>query len=75
MSNASRREFLKSSGMVILAGAGGAFLSPEQYLLAKGIDPTRVSIVSYGSDHPVCWEKTTQCRAKNRRADVVVKKP
>src|SRR4051812_5151940 len=37
MSNASRREFLKSSGMVILAGAGGAFLTPEQYLLAKGV--------------------------------------
>src|SRR4051812_29132038 len=35
MSNASRREFLKSSGMVILAGAGGAFLTPEQYLFAK----------------------------------------
>ena len=50
-------------------------ISIKQYLLAKGIDPTRMSIVSYGSDHPVCWEKTTQCRAKNRRADVVVKKP
>src|SRR4051812_6809633 len=35
MSNTSRREFLKSSGLVILAGAGGAFLTPEQYLFAK----------------------------------------
>jgi peptidoglycan-associated lipoprotein len=46
-----------------------------RYLVAKGIDPTRVTIVSYGSDHPVCWEKTDACRAKNRRADVVVKRP
>ncbi len=35
MNNASRREFLKSSGMVILAGAGGAFLSPGQFLAAQ----------------------------------------
>lgn len=35
MSNSSRREFLKSSGMVILAGAGGAFFTPEQFLLAQ----------------------------------------
>jgi peptidoglycan-associated lipoprotein len=46
-----------------------------RYLVAKGIDPTRITIVSYGSDHPVCWEKTETCRAKNRRADVVVKRP
>ena len=37
--------------------------SIKQYLIAKGIEPNRVSIVSYGSDHPVCWEKTTECRA------------
>jgi peptidoglycan-associated lipoprotein len=49
--------------------------SIKQYLIAKGIDSTRMSIVSYGSDHPVCWEKTTECRAKNRRADLVVKRP
>jgi outer membrane protein OmpA-like peptidoglycan-associated protein len=50
-------------------------VSIKQYLLAKGIESTRMSIVSYGSDHPVCWEKTTECRAKNRRADLVVKRP
>jgi peptidoglycan-associated lipoprotein len=49
--------------------------SIKQYLIAKGIESTRVSIVSYGSEHPVCWEKTTECRAKNRRADLVVKRP
>jgi uncharacterized protein (DUF1501 family) len=36
MSNsASRREFLKSSGLVIMAGAGGAFFTPEQFLMAQ----------------------------------------
>jgi peptidoglycan-associated lipoprotein len=50
-------------------------VSIKQYLIAKGIDSTRVSIVSYGSDHPICWEKTTECRAKNRRADLVVRRP
>src|SRR3982751_2537012 len=35
MSNTSRREFLKSSGMVILAGAGGFFMTPEQFLAAQ----------------------------------------
>ena len=34
MSNASRREFLKSSGMVILAGSGG-FFTAEQFLHAQ----------------------------------------
>ena len=34
MSNASRREFLKSSGMVILAGSGG-FFTAEQFLAAQ----------------------------------------
>ena len=46
-----------------------------QYLVSRGLEPVRVSIISYGSDHPVCWEKTTECRAKNRRADLVVKRP
>jgi uncharacterized protein (DUF1501 family) len=35
MNSASRREFLKSSGMVILAGAAGAFMTPEQFLMAQ----------------------------------------
>jgi uncharacterized protein (DUF1501 family) len=48
MSNASRREFLKSSGMVIMAGAGGAFLTPEQYLLAK--DTTGIPGAGYVND-------------------------
>jgi peptidoglycan-associated lipoprotein len=46
-----------------------------RYLVSRGLEPTRVSIVSYGSEHPVCAEKTDSCRAKNRRADLLVKQP
>lgn len=45
-----------------------------RYLVSKGLEPARVSIVSYGSDQPVCAEKTEACRAKNRRADLLVKR-
>ena len=44
-----------------------------RYLVTKGLDPARISIVSYGSDRPVCAEKTTTCRAHNRRAHFLVK--
>jgi outer membrane protein OmpA-like peptidoglycan-associated protein len=44
-----------------------------RYLVSRGLEPVRVSIISYGSDHPVCAEKTDSCRAKNRRADLLVK--
>jgi outer membrane protein OmpA-like peptidoglycan-associated protein len=42
--------------------------------VAKGLEPERISIVSYGSDRPVCPEKTDACRAKNRRAQFLVKR-
>ena len=45
-----------------------------RYLVSRGLEPARVSIVSYGSEHPVCAEKTDACRAKNRRADLLVKR-
>ena len=46
-----------------------------RYLVSKGIDPARISTVSYGADHPICWDRTTACRAQNRRADLVVRRP
>lgn len=45
-----------------------------RYMVTRGLEPTRVSIVSYGSAHPLCAEKTDACRAKNRRADLLVKR-
>jgi peptidoglycan-associated lipoprotein len=49
--------------------------SVMRYLVSKGLDPERISIVSYGSDRPLCVEKTEACRAKNRRAHFLVKRP
>jgi peptidoglycan-associated lipoprotein len=45
-----------------------------KYLVAKGLEPERISVVSYGSDRPLCMEKTDACRAKNRRAQFLVKR-
>jgi peptidoglycan-associated lipoprotein len=36
------------------------------YLVAHGIAVTRVTIISYGKERPVCSEKTDACRAQNR---------
>lgn len=47
--------------------------SVARYLISKGLEPTRVSAVSVGSDRPVCAEKTDVCRAQNRRARFLVK--
>lgn len=38
-------------------------------LIASGVDASRVSMVSYGENSPVCQEKTKECWAKNRRVD------
>jgi peptidoglycan-associated lipoprotein len=46
-----------------------------KYLVAQGIEPTRISITSYGPDRPICTEKTDACRAKNRRVSFFVKQP
>jgi peptidoglycan-associated lipoprotein len=47
--------------------------SAMKYLVAKGLAVGRISVVSYGSDHPLCVEKTKACRARNRRIHFLVK--
>jgi peptidoglycan-associated lipoprotein len=46
--------------------------SAMSYLVARGVGAERVSTVSYGSDRPVCAEKTDACRARNRRVHFLV---
>jgi len=46
--------------------------SVKKALVADGIDPSRISMVSYGESNPVCTEKTKECWAKNRRVDFKV---
>ena len=43
-------------------------------LVKQGVPGTRMWTVSYGSDHPVCTEKTDACAAKNRRVHFKIKK-
>ncbi|MBA1438136.1 MAG: OmpA family protein [Epsilonproteobacteria bacterium] len=41
----------------------------KKALVAEGIDPARISMVSYGESNPVCTDKTKECWAKNRRVN------
>jgi peptidoglycan-associated lipoprotein len=44
------------------------------FLLKEGVTDTRLFTVSYGSEQPVCQEKTDSCAAKNRRVHFRVRK-
>jgi peptidoglycan-associated lipoprotein len=41
----------------------------KKALVNDGIDPSRISMVSYGESNPVCTEHTKECWAKNRRVN------
>jgi peptidoglycan-associated lipoprotein len=43
------------------------------FLVGAGVAESRVQTVSYGSDRPVCQEKSPACAAKNRRVHFRVK--
>ena len=45
----------------------------RDFLVKEGISETRIQIVSYGSDRPVCTQKTDACAARNRRVHFLVK--
>jgi len=45
------------------------------FLLKAGVADARLFTVSYGSERPVCSEKTDACAAKNRRVHFRMKKP
>ncbi len=38
-------------------------------LAVRGVEPTRMSVISYGESNPVCTEHTRECWAKNRRVE------
>lgn len=41
-------------------------------LKSKGVDVSKVSIVSNGKSNPVCTEKSKSCDAQNRRVDLKI---
>jgi len=43
------------------------------YLVAQGVQASRITIISYGKERPVCTEHSEACWAKNRRAHFLVK--
>jgi peptidoglycan-associated lipoprotein len=44
------------------------------YLTSKGIDASRITLVSYGKERPVCTERNEACWAQNRRDDFQTKR-
>lgn len=47
--------------------------STMNYLVAQGVQASRITIISYGEERPTCNEKTEACWAKNRRAHFLAK--
>ena len=45
-----------------------------QYLVAQGISPRRITIISYGKERPQCPDHHEACWAKNRRVHFLVKR-
>ena len=43
------------------------------YLVAQGVQASRITIISYGKERPTCTEHTESCWAQNRRAHFLVK--
>ena len=46
-------------------------VSAKKYLTDMGISGSRISLISYGKEKPVCTEHTEKCWQKNRRDDLV----
>jgi peptidoglycan-associated lipoprotein len=45
----------------------------KDYLVSRGIDAGRISVVSLGEEQPMCQEHNESCWMKNRRAHFMVK--
>lgn len=46
--------------------------SVQEYLIAQGIEPSRITTVSYGNERPAAECDTDDCAARNRRTVTVV---
>ncbi|WP_152986617.1 OmpA family protein, partial [Pseudovibrio sp. POLY-S9] len=44
----------------------------REYLVAKGISPTRIKTLSYGKERPVAVCNAASCWSQNRRAVTVL---
>lgn len=46
--------------------------SARDFLISQGVDPSRISVVSYGKERPTCTENSERCHAVNRNAITVI---
>ena len=47
--------------------------STMNFLVGQGVAASRITVISYGKERPLCTEKTETCWAMNRRAHHLVK--
>jgi peptidoglycan-associated lipoprotein len=45
----------------------------KNYLVSRGVPASRITVISYGEERPVCSQSGDECWAKNRRAHFRVK--
>jgi peptidoglycan-associated lipoprotein len=45
----------------------------RDYLIALGVARTRINVVSYGEERPVCADRLETCWSQNRRAHFLVR--
>jgi peptidoglycan-associated lipoprotein len=45
----------------------------RNYLVSRGVPGSRIAVISYGEQRPVCAQHAADCWAKNRRAHFLVK--
>jgi peptidoglycan-associated lipoprotein len=43
------------------------------HLVAQGVQPSRIIVLSYGEERPVCTEQSERCWSQNRRSRFLVK--
>jgi peptidoglycan-associated lipoprotein len=43
------------------------------HLVAQGVQPSRITILSYGEERPQCAEESEWCWSQNRRSRFLVK--
>lgn len=43
----------------------------KKFLVSLGVDPDRITTISYGEEKPLCYEHNEACWAKNRRDEFV----
>ncbi len=44
----------------------------KEYLVGQGVSESRINVISYGEERPVCREENEDCYQRNRRAEFVL---